>query len=566
MAEVFVNDAQTTINQAGGIGASDTSFTVTDPSEFPTVGEFRVRVDDELMFVTSVVGSTFTVTRSIESTVAVGHSNGAFVTSVFTAGAVNDLSGGGGGGSITLGGDLGPWTPASPDHQRVVGIDTIQANLATTAAPGYLVTYQSGDPWLSPRALIVDGDEMWVAEQDQSDNDYHIVRRVSLLDNSVIAEVDLSAGSTQGVRDLDQDDDYVYCACWKDGYVAIIEKASNTVVGWGTLNDTGVSGRQVTSVCADNLGNFYIVGWEYDTGRRYCIARFSTAACLGAAPEAVFPSQVIINSDYAYFRKVRYWNGSVWVAGGTSGYKTLVKFDPATLAILAESVADETGMNLIFAEGHIWVAARSTQLLYKYDTNCNVVDSVSTAPLDFTNGLAYNSGYIGVAGVFDQDFLIVNTTTMTVDSSVATGREGWGSVVAYGSKYIVAGYDSDPDPALYEISGGSISVLSGPGSLILAEPPPSAKDVTARNYTSSYNIPNEETVTICDYYYGRYVYLPTPLADGEKHTVIDGSGRAYSTSYPVRIYQGFTLLARIQTTRGSLTFIWSEDDNKWWIV
>jgi len=95
MAEKFVNDAQTTINQAGGISSSDLSFTVTSAALFPATGEFRIRVDDELMMVTGVAGNVFTVTRAIESTAAVGHSDGAYVTAVLTADALLLLAGGG---------------------------------------------------------------------------------------------------------------------------------------------------------------------------------------------------------------------------------------------------------------------------------------------------------------------------------------------------------------------------------------------------------------------------------------------------------------------------------------
>lgn len=93
MTETFANDAQTTINQAGGIGSGDVSFTVSSASDFPTSGEFRIRIDDELMLVTNVAGNVFTVTRAIESTAATAHGNGAYVTAILTAGALAAFSG-----------------------------------------------------------------------------------------------------------------------------------------------------------------------------------------------------------------------------------------------------------------------------------------------------------------------------------------------------------------------------------------------------------------------------------------------------------------------------------------
>jgi len=84
--EQFANNYESTL--AGGINNSVTSLSVASPSGAPAGGDFRLRIDDELLLVTAVAGSTFTVDRGIEGTVAAAHSSGATVQLVLTAGAL----------------------------------------------------------------------------------------------------------------------------------------------------------------------------------------------------------------------------------------------------------------------------------------------------------------------------------------------------------------------------------------------------------------------------------------------------------------------------------------------
>lgn len=89
MAEVFTNNAQSTLD--GAINNSVTSLDVIDASEFPSGGDFRIIIDDEIMLVTAVAAETFTVTRGHETTTAASHSNGATVSHVLTAGAIEAI-------------------------------------------------------------------------------------------------------------------------------------------------------------------------------------------------------------------------------------------------------------------------------------------------------------------------------------------------------------------------------------------------------------------------------------------------------------------------------------------
>lgn len=87
--ERIVNNAATTLN--GGITSGATSITVTDGSVFPTEGDFRIIIDNELLLVTARSTNTLTVTRGIEGTAGASHSNGADVTAVLTAGGIDQL-------------------------------------------------------------------------------------------------------------------------------------------------------------------------------------------------------------------------------------------------------------------------------------------------------------------------------------------------------------------------------------------------------------------------------------------------------------------------------------------
>ena len=65
-----------------------TSLTVTSASGFPTAGNFRITVSAEVMLVTAVSGTTFTVVRGQEGTSGVAHDGGSTVICSFTSGAM----------------------------------------------------------------------------------------------------------------------------------------------------------------------------------------------------------------------------------------------------------------------------------------------------------------------------------------------------------------------------------------------------------------------------------------------------------------------------------------------
>lgn len=87
--ELYTNNAISNLD--GTIDDNDLSLVVTDASEFPTTGNFRIRVDNEIMLVTAVASETFTISRGHESTTPAAHTDGARVAHILTAGAIDAI-------------------------------------------------------------------------------------------------------------------------------------------------------------------------------------------------------------------------------------------------------------------------------------------------------------------------------------------------------------------------------------------------------------------------------------------------------------------------------------------
>lgn len=87
--EQFVNYAVTTLIES--IDATQTSLRVKNSENFPSIPEFRVLVDRELMLVTEVNGDTWTVKRQIEGTIAQSHTEGSRVAHTLTVGGLREL-------------------------------------------------------------------------------------------------------------------------------------------------------------------------------------------------------------------------------------------------------------------------------------------------------------------------------------------------------------------------------------------------------------------------------------------------------------------------------------------
>lgn len=72
------------------IDDSVTSLTVADSSSFPSAGDFRILIGEELMLVTGVSSNTFTVIRGVENTTPAQHSSGDRVVHLLTKAALDN--------------------------------------------------------------------------------------------------------------------------------------------------------------------------------------------------------------------------------------------------------------------------------------------------------------------------------------------------------------------------------------------------------------------------------------------------------------------------------------------
>jgi hypothetical protein len=82
LREQFANNAEDTLN--GAIDASQTSIVLTNASEFPSVGNFRLIISNEMMLCTARSTNTLTVVRGVEGTTGASHSNGSVVVQILT--------------------------------------------------------------------------------------------------------------------------------------------------------------------------------------------------------------------------------------------------------------------------------------------------------------------------------------------------------------------------------------------------------------------------------------------------------------------------------------------------
>jgi len=94
MTEQFANNASSTLN--GAINNSTTTIVVTSAATFPSSGNFRLLLGvnpatAEIVLVTGVSGTTFTVVRGQEGTTAISWPDLTTVTHILTAGAINQL-------------------------------------------------------------------------------------------------------------------------------------------------------------------------------------------------------------------------------------------------------------------------------------------------------------------------------------------------------------------------------------------------------------------------------------------------------------------------------------------
>ncbi len=89
--EKLANNAVTTISGSMNGSSDPVTFTVASAADFPIAGNFHVIIDDEILLVTTVSGTSFTATRAQESTTIASHTSGANVALIFTSASIKKL-------------------------------------------------------------------------------------------------------------------------------------------------------------------------------------------------------------------------------------------------------------------------------------------------------------------------------------------------------------------------------------------------------------------------------------------------------------------------------------------
>lgn len=130
MAENFANDIATVL--ASPMLAGDLTCTVASAIGFPAAN-FRIRIDNEIMLVTGVVGNVFTLTRAVEACagtqVAQAHATTAAVQHVWTAVAIGNL---GSGGGVPTGSEMDFTGTAAPSGWLLVNGQAVSRATFTT--------------------------------------------------------------------------------------------------------------------------------------------------------------------------------------------------------------------------------------------------------------------------------------------------------------------------------------------------------------------------------------------------------------------------------------------------
>lgn len=150
--EQVSNSATTTLS--AGINSSDASLSVASASLFPTSGRFRVLIDSEILIVTAVSGTTFTVTRGAEGTTGASHSSGATVRLILTAASFDAYVRDRGAFSVGLA-DMKPAVAGTYDEEFEGTADTLPANWSWSATPSGSDSWTLNSRW--PSMLTLDG-------------------------------------------------------------------------------------------------------------------------------------------------------------------------------------------------------------------------------------------------------------------------------------------------------------------------------------------------------------------------------------------------------------------------
>lgn len=89
--EQFSNFGQAILNNGSTLTSGATSTVVSGATNVPSSGTFRAIIESEIIWITAVSGSTWTISRGQEGTTAVSHADGTIVYVILTKAAIDAL-------------------------------------------------------------------------------------------------------------------------------------------------------------------------------------------------------------------------------------------------------------------------------------------------------------------------------------------------------------------------------------------------------------------------------------------------------------------------------------------
>ncbi len=360
------------------------------------------------------------------------------------------------GGGFSAGGDLtGSGTSQTVSYIRgVISPDPI---LALHGKDTRVVEDYSPDLY-SPYAAVSDGTYLYVGVYNYMESwgwwGNGIVHKLRPLGDGstleVVAKVDLAATLPEIVHitGLAADSTYLYAVTPDTENIAIINKATMAVVGWGWMG----SGMFPSSVCADGAGNFYCYGTD---GGNYIVGKFSTAACLGQPPGTVTYSSSYVAPGT--LNQISFGGGYVWAVDYGSGAGTQ-KIDPATMTLVISDSGATAGMESFYAFGSLWVIEGTSPTpparISRLDPTTLALQATVTLPTSMVYGvshLAFGPDSSGTpnarlyASSESYPYIgIINPLTNAFEAVFAPGGTEHAGVAAIGNVVYAMAYVSNP--------------------------------------------------------------------------------------------------------------------------
>lgn len=292
MSEQYANSAYSTL--ASGISAGATSLAVTTGhgARFPATGDFRLKIDNEILLATARSSDTITVTRGAESTVAASHSPGATVALVLTRGSLLALFGDTtltGQSRFAAGSESAPSITVTGDLDTGINFPSADAMMLTAGGDDAAKVNAVG-MWIQPGKRFSVGDA-----EAPSGNLMAVSQTISATSGQMVTleqnNIGGSGGDVSGLRVVIRE----MTAADNQAHGAEIHGLFTS--GTGAIERSAATFSAQTEVASDN------------GARNFIIRIISVPAAWGmSSPEAIDDAIVIQPGDGVISHHFRSWN------------------------------------------------------------------------------------------------------------------------------------------------------------------------------------------------------------------------------------------------------------------